>query len=441
MPIEKKGVSYEVLCSGLTKEEKDKFYTLKQKIENSGEKKSFILRKSKQNENSIAKIFTKIGDEAQKILTTKMTYSAEGRKGVFTLPCYAISLENNQAFETFLQEAAERKFLKDLLNDELTGEILGVQKTTYTVLAYCIFEKNSKAVRAVLEASKENGILKEILDQKIIKEKVKGQKISSTLLDYADDTGCKEILKEFRESLNIEVSGNAETTSTRCEDISKDCEIYEPTLASSEEAQDILTKDDIDQTQSSNISTTTFTEVVKRDQTQSCSHSKSRKGSAENGKSLTEIKHKRKLIKTDTESREKLTDNLTWESKATAQLRGDINKDSELISEKAQNALTEEEHDISSSTELYFDSKENSADEKPSKKAIQPIVASVVGAVLLASGVAFCIMKVSVVAVVVGIVGLVCLSFALYNVLKPSTKIEKVEDIEQSILESSLNPT
>ncbi|WP_425385303.1 WD_0033/WD_0034 family tandem repeat-containing protein [Wolbachia endosymbiont (group B) of Schoenobius gigantella] len=395
------------------------------------------------NENSIAEKFN--DDTLQKILTTKIPYSEEGRKGVFTLPCYAISLKNNQAFETFLQEAAKRKFLKDLLNDELTGGILGVQKTTYTVLAYCISEKNSKAVRAVLEVSKENGILKEILDQKMIKEKANSQKISYTLIDYANKQNCKEIvatLKEFKESLNIEVkpvSGNAETS---CEDINKDCEdleIHEPMLASSEEAKNILTKDDIDQTQSSSISTTTFTEVVKRDQTQSCSHSKSR--SAENGKSLTEIKHKRKLIKTDTESREKLTDNLTWESKATAQLRGDINKDSELIfetSEKAQNALTEEEPDIPSPTELYFDSKGNSVDEKSSKKAIQPIVAGVVGAVLLASGVALYIMKMPVIEAVVGIAGLVCLSFALYNVLKPSTKLEKVESVEQPI-QSSLN--
>ncbi|GFR08170.1 hypothetical protein TNCT_309271 [Trichonephila clavata] len=384
------------------------------------------------NGNSIAEKFN--DDTLQKILTTKIPHSKEGRKGVFTLPCYAISLENNQAFEMFLQEAAKRKFLKDLLNEELTGEILGVQKTTYTVLIYCISEKNSKAVRAVLEASKENGILKEILDQKMIKEKANDQKISYTLIDYANEQNCKEIvatLKEFEESLNIEVksvSGNAETS---CEDINVDCEdleIHEPMLANSEEAQDILTKDDIDQIQSSR---TTFTEIVKRDQTQSCSHSKSRKGSAENGKPL---KHKRKLIKTDTESREKSTDNLTLESKATTQLHGDINKDSELIFEtnkKAQNALTEEEPDIPSPTELYFDSKENSADEKSSKKAIQPIVASVVGAVLLVSCVALYIVKMPVVAAVVGIIGLACIGFALYNTINPNTKLEKVE--EQSI--------
>ncbi|WP_264687678.1 MULTISPECIES: hypothetical protein [Wolbachia] len=145
--------------------------------------------------------------------------------------------------------------------------------------------------------------------------------------------------------------------------------------------------------------------------------------------------HKRKLIKTDTESREKSTDNLTLESKATAQLHGDINKDSELIFEtnkKAQNALPEEEPDGPSPTELYFDSKENSADEKSS---IQPIVAGVVGAVLLVSCVASYLLieysKVHVIAVIGGIVGLVCMGFAMYNAIKPNTKLERVD--EQSI--------
>ncbi len=40
-------------------------------------------------------------------------------------------------------------------------------------------------------------------------------------------------------------------------------------------------------------------------------------------------------------------------------------------------------------------------------------------------------MKMPVVAAVVGIVGLACISFALYNALKPNTKLEKVENVEQ----------
>ncbi|GFR19821.1 uncharacterized protein TNCT_303331 [Trichonephila clavata] len=89
-----------------------------------------------------------------------------------------------------------------------------------------------------------------------------------------------------------------------------------------------------------------------------------------------------------------------------------------------------------SSAEPYFDSKSgNIVDEKSSKKAIQPIVAGIVGAVLLVSCVASYLLieysKAHVIAVIGGIVGLVCMGFALYNAIKPNTKLEKVEDIEQ----------
>lgn len=42
------------------------------------------------------------------------------------------------------------------------------------------------------------------------------------------------------------------------------------------------------------------------------------------------------------------------------------------------------------------------------------------------------ILKMYAIAVVGGIVGSVCMSYALYNTLKPGTKLEKVEDTEQS---------
>ncbi|WP_174134093.1 hypothetical protein [Wolbachia endosymbiont of Atemnus politus] len=84
--------------------------------------------------------------------------------------------------------------------------------------------------------------------------------------------------------------------------------------------------------------------------------------------------------------------------------------------------------------------KGNSMDEKSSKRSFQPIIAGIVGVLLLASGAALYIMKMPVVAVVVRIVGLVCMSFALYYVLKPNTKLEKVADVEQYIIQSSLNP-
>ncbi|WP_264707646.1 hypothetical protein [Wolbachia endosymbiont (group A) of Acrocera orbiculus] len=113
-------------------------------------------------------------------------------------------------------------------------------------------------------------------------------------------------------------------------------------------------------------------------------------------------------------------------------------------SEKAQIETTVEptsvdRADSPSSAEPCFDATDEK--DKPLTQQRQAILAGVVGAVLLVNCAALYIMKMPVVAAVVGIAGLVCLSFALYNVLKPSTKIEKVEDIEQPILESPLNPT
>ncbi|WP_375603615.1 hypothetical protein NOX90_03760 [Wolbachia endosymbiont of Anurida maritima] len=78
------------------------------------------------------------------------------------------------------------------------------------------------------------------------------------------------------------------------------------------------------------------------------------------------------------------------------------------------------------------------------KSSIQPIVAGVVGAVLLVSCVASYLLieysKVHVIAVIGGILGLVCMGFALYNAIKPNTKFEKVEDLEQLIAQPCLNP-
>ncbi len=92
-------------------------------------------------------------------------------------------------------------------------------------------------------------------------------------------------------------------------------------------------------------------------------------------------------------------------------------------------------------------SKENTADkkEKPSMQQRRAILVGVVGAVLLVSCVASYLLiessKVHVIAVIGGIVGLVCMGFALYNAIKPNTKLEKVESVKQPIVESPLNPT
>jgi hypothetical protein len=58
----------------------------------------------------------------------------------------------------------------------------------------------------------------------------------------------------------------------------------------------------------------------------------------------------------------------------------------------------------------------------------------------VAASVALYVLEMHVIAVVGGIVGLVCMSFALYNLFKPNTKLEKIESVEQPIMQSSLGP-
>ncbi|WP_353273580.1 hypothetical protein [Wolbachia endosymbiont (group A) of Agelastica alni] len=98
--------------------------------------------------------------------------------------------------------------------------------------------------------------------------------------------------------------------------------------------------------------------------------------------------------------------------------------------------------DSPSSAELCFDG--DAADKNLSAKALQQrqaIIFGSVGAALLVSSIVACILKMYAIAVIVGIVGLACIGFALYNIINPNTKLEKVENIEQPIVESSLNPT
>lgn len=72
----------------------------------------------------------------------------------------------------------------------------------------------------------------------------------------------------------------------------------------------------------------------------------------------------------------------------------------------------------------------------------QAIVAGSAGVVLLVGSIVSYILKMYIIAVVGGIVGLACISFALYSTLKPDTKLEKLEDpVQPAIIHSHLNPT
>ncbi|WP_353269896.1 hypothetical protein [Wolbachia endosymbiont (group A) of Myopa testacea] len=88
-------------------------------------------------------------------------------------------------------------------------------------------------------------------------------------------------------------------------------------------------------------------------------------------------------------------------------------------------------------------SKENTADkkEKPSMQQRRAILAGSVGAALLVSSIIAYLLKMYAIAVIGGIVGLACIGFALYSALKPDTKLEKVEDIEQTDVKPFFSPS
>ncbi len=125
-----------------------------------------------------------------------------------------------------------------------------------------------------------------------------------------------------------------------------------------------------------------------------------------------------------------------FESSEEAQIETTV----EPTSEPSFDRETNEQEPNPAEIELYFTIDEKDKPPTKTTQQRQAILASVVGAVLLVNCVALYIMKMPVVAVVVGIVGLVCVGFVLYNLLKPNAKLEKVEDVEQPI-QSPLNPT
>ncbi|WP_174515610.1 hypothetical protein [Wolbachia endosymbiont of Cardiocondyla obscurior] len=112
------------------------------------------------------------------------------------------------------------------------------------------------------------------------------------------------------------------------------------------------------------------------------------------------------------------------ESSEKAQIETTVEPTSELCFDRETNEQEPNTPDSPSPTEPCFDATDEK--NKPLTQQRQAILAGVVGAILLASGVALYIMKMPVVAAVVGIVGLACVSYALYSVLKPNTRIEEV---------------
>ncbi|QOD38151.1 hypothetical protein [Candidatus Wolbachia massiliensis] len=142
---------------------------------------------------------------------------------------------------------------------------------------------------------------------------------------------------------------------------------------------------------------------------------------------------------TDTPASIKLRENsngLNSTGKLINENSAEVQKDTTTSTETATNTFTNKTNTLpSTETKPCFNSepgKENfvTEEEKLSTKTTQQRQAIMAGTALLVSSVAFCALEMYVIAIIGGIVGLACISFALYNAIKPSTRLEKVECVE-----------
>lgn len=356
-------------------------------------------------------IFKRSSYNASTILLAKITHEYQGREETLSLLHYAISHKNNQAVKDLLEEAKKQKLLKEVLNEEMTTKHSDGREENHTILTDAISRRDNGMMRAVLKTSEENGILKEIVKKRITIKHSNGKETTYTPFTYAEacenSEAVEEILKFSGELVNKRVTQQstvvtAKTTTARSEKVLQDnigvsVDAYENSNESS--LEESIEHEYLEPCENSNESNTIAIEhiaasIEKLDNTGICENSTTN--------ILTEIAAQPTLSTADS-------------------------------TDKA-NTL--------SSTEMKscFDNrsgKENTVNEKeePSTKVMQQrqaIIFGSIGAALLVSSIVACILKIYAIAVIGGIVGLACIGFALYNSFKPNTKLEKVEDVEQS---------
>ncbi|MGL9718717.1 MAG: hypothetical protein ACR5K9_08870 [Wolbachia sp.] len=261
--------------------------------------------------------------------------------------------------------------IQTILKTKITFEYPdeGIEQT-FTLLHHAIHHENSQAVKDIVEEAKKQSLLEQVLNEEMMIKRSDGKIEKYTILSCAKLCGNSKVVDEILKMVQDEK----------------------------------ILKGIFDENPNEQL---TLPNVEK-----------------ETAMNEPEVKGQKDILHTETNT----------------QLHEDTNKNSEDLEalqptceskEEAQNASVDtaarepNTPEIQPSTEPCSESgKRNSAEGKSSN---QPIVASIVGIALLVSSVASYIMSMPIVAAIVGIVGLACISFALYNALKPNTKLEKVE--------------
>ncbi len=352
-------------------------------------------------------IFKRSSYNASTILLAKITHEYQGREETLSLLHYAISHKNNQAVKDLLEEAKKQKLLKEVLNEEMTTKHSDGREENHTILTDAISRRDNDMMRAVLKTSEENGILKEIVKKRITIKHSNGKETTYTPFTYAEACENSEAVRELGNILNKRATQQstvvtAKTTTARSEKVLQDNIGNIETPANAYE----------------NSNKSSLEESIEHEYLEPC----------ENSNAIA-IEHIAASIEKldNTGICENSTTNILTEIAAqpTLSTADSTDKANTLSSTKMKSCFDNQS------------GKENTVNEKeePSTKVMQQrqaIIFGSIGAALLVSSVVAYILKMYAIAVIVGIVGLACISFVLYDALKPNTKLEKVGNMEQS---------
>lgn len=294
------------------------------------------------------------------------------------------------------------------------------QKERFALLQHALLYSHKATLEHIIKEAEQYKLFEKIADKEIISERLDdhGKPISKTYstVIYEDDTVKRKALKS-----GVKTTANNGTITDEDENGKKVLNLNTTNQVTS--AVNILTE--TESCESSEEAKNSSSETAMKE-SKACDMAED----VEEVKDSFEVKEQTNVTETDTKLCNINSEDLQqiFESSEEAQIETTVEPTS------VDRETNEQEPNSLSSAEPYFDSRSgNTVDEKSSKKAIQPIVAGVVGTILLASGVALYIMKMPVVAAVVGIAGLVCIGFALYNIINPNTKLEKVKSVEQPL--------
>ncbi len=427
----RKNITYELACNEGKLTSKDK--------------KILNLAKKIEKDASVVKELKKL-DKIEEILMVEIVRKCKGRKERLTLLQQALLYSHNATLEYVIKRAEEYKLFEKISGKRIVSEHLGdhgepINRTYSTVVCengavhrktltprgktpnngtIIAEDKNNEKVPDLITINQGTAAVG-ILTETEPCESSEGSKNfsketaieESRACDMQEDIG--EVVDDYRNNFDFKEQKVTETGTQSYEDINKNNKDFHLTFENKERAETEvpLRKEKMVSTQR----LIPLDPVLLDDE-------------YIGNVNLTMIEHAeekamstRRLIKVD----RSLLDN-------------EDNKDFQLTFEntkKAQNSSIEnavQGRNISGSFPFRkcFNSDAGGKEENPSTKAIQQkraILAGSAGVVLLVGSVASYIMKMHVIAVIGGIVGLACIGFALY---KPNTKFEKVKGVEQA---------